>query len=438
MGEGPLSQEEIDALLKQAAEQEGTDETKETSSEAPITEEEGPVDINDIPDVEGVLSQIEKDAIGEIGNISMGSAATALSLLLNRKVDITTPLVKVVRYEDLKRQYRIPSVIVKIDYTEGLKGTALLILNEKDAAIIADLMMGGDGKNPTEKLDELYLSAVGETMNQMMGSAATSMATMLKKSINISPPQVYYLDLTKTESEIPRITEEPVVVQVVFRMKIEELVDTIFSQVLPVDFAKSMIESLLGGGMEERSHSQETQAQTPSSTQPEPMPQTAPPNSQTGPQQTQVPPQQTQAPSPSTPQAQPTYQQSPSYGGVSVPQGQPEYQQQVQGPPPDVRPAEFAPFPQSHTSQTGGNNIDLLLDVPLEITVELGRTSMLVKDILELGTGSVIELDKLAGEPVEIMVNNKLIAKGEVVIIDENFGVRITKIISPEERVRAL
>ena len=151
MGEGPLSQEEIDALLKQAAEQEGTDETKETSSEAPITEEEGPVDINDIPDVEGVLSQIEKDAIGEIGNISMGSAATALSLLLNRKVDITTPLVKVVRYEDLKRQYRIPSVIVKIDYTEGLKGTALLILNEKDAAIIADLMMGEDGKNPTEK-----------------------------------------------------------------------------------------------------------------------------------------------------------------------------------------------------------------------------------------------------------------------------------------------
>ncbi len=442
MGEGPLSQEEIDALLKQAAEQEGSAETEEATSEASATEEEGSVDIKDIEEVEGVLTQMEKDAIGEIGNISMGSAATALSLLLNRKVDITTPMVKVVKYEDLKRQYRIPSVIVKIDYTEGLKGTALLILNEKDAAIIADLMMGGDGKNPTEKLDELYLSAVGETMNQMMGSAATSMATMLKKSINISPPQVYYLDLTKTENEMPKITDEPVVVQVVFRMKIEDLVDTIFSQVLPVDFAKNMIDSLLGGGMEETGQPQETQTQTPPPSQTAaPTPQTAPQQAQVPPQQApQAPPQQAQTPPPSAPQAQPAYQQPPSYGGASMPQGQPAYQQQqVQmGPPPDVRPAEFAPFPQSHTSQTGGNNIELLLDVPLEITVELGRTSMLVKDILELGTGSVIELDKLAGEPVEIMVNNKLIAKGEVVIIDENFGVRITKIISPEERVRAL
>ncbi len=420
MGEGPLSQEEIDALLKQAASQEGANEE---SPQEVKQEESGDVSSEDIPEVEGVLTQIEKDALGEIGNISMGSAATALSTLLNRKVDITTPSVRVVKYEDLKKQYKIPSVIVKIDYTEGLKGTALLVLNEKDAAVIADLMMGGDGKNPAEKLDELYLSAVGETMNQMMGSAATSMATMLKKSINISPPQVYYLDLSKSENEIPKITEDPILVQVIFRMKIEDLVDSIFSQILPVDFAKSMVESLFSGGMEE-----ETSTTQQAAPQQPPQPQ-APPTTTTQ----QVPPQ--------TPQAPQTQQAPPQMGPMSQPQAQPAYQaqQEVQmGPPPDVQPAQFAPLPQQQVSQTGPNNIDLLLDVPLEITVELGRTTMLVKDILELGTGSVIELDKLAGEPVEIMVNNKLIAKGEVVIIDENFGVRITKIISPEERVRAL
>ncbi len=421
MGEGPLSQEEIDALLKQAQSEEGSSDTtqEEQNQETPSEEV-----IEEIPEVEGVLSQMEKDALGEIGNISMGSAATALSTLLNRKVDITTPSVRVVKYEDLKKQYRIPSVIVKIDYTEGLKGTALLVLDEKDAAIIADLMMGGDGKNPTEKLDELYLSAVGETMNQMMGSAATSMATMLKKSINISPPQVYYLDLSKTENEIPKITDDPILVQVIFRMKIEDLVDSIFSQILPVDFAKSMVESLLGGSMgEETQPTKEVPEAAP--TQPQ-----TPPQTQPGPQQqpvSQPQPQPQQQPQMGQQMQQPAYQQ-------------PQYQQQeVQtGPPPNVQPAEFAPLPQGQVSQTGPNNIDLLLDVPLEITVELGRTSMLVKDILELGTGSVIELDKLAGEPVEILVNNKLIAKGEVVIIDENFGVRITKIISPEERVRAL
>jgi len=417
MGEGPLSQEEIDALLKQAQSEEGNSEAPQEEQKEKVSAEEI---IEEIPEVEGVLTQMEKDALGEIGNISMGSAATALSTLLNRKVDITTPSVRVVKYDDLKKQYRIPSVIVKIDYTEGLKGTALLVLDEKDAAVIADLMMGGDGKNPTEKLDELYLSAVAETMNQMMGSAATSMATMLKKSINISPPQVYYLDLSKTENEIPKITEDPILVQVIFRMKIEDLVDSIFSQILPVDFAKKMVESLLGGEMEEEMQSQE-KIQDKSPTQPQPSPQ---PEVQNSVSQPQSQPQMGQV-------QQPTYQQQ-AYQ-------QPQYQQETQvGPPPDVQPAEFAPLPQGQISQTGPNNIDLLLDVPLEITVELGRTTMLVKDILELGTGSVIELDKLAGEPVEILVNNKLIAKGEVVIIDENFGVRITKIISPEERVRAL
>ncbi len=422
MGEGPLSQEEIDALLKQAASQEEAKEPSETEkpSAEEVQEESKETSVEEIPEVEGVLTQMEKDALGEIGNISMGSAATALSVLLNRKVDITTPSVRVVKYEDLRKQYKIPSVIVKIDYTEGLKGTALLVLNEKDAAIIADLMMGGDGKNPAEKLDELYLSAVGETMNQMMGSAATSMATMLKKSINISPPQVYYLDLSKTENEIPKITEDPILVQVIFRMKIEDLVDSMFTQVLPVDFAKSMVESLLGvTSEEEASQAQASQQETQAKETP----------SQTTPQTQQPSPQ----PPPQTPQGGPQVAQP-------QPQAQPMYQQQEPqaGPPPDVQPAQFAPLPQQQVSQTGPNNIDLLLDVPLEITVELGRTTMLVKDILELGTGSVIELDKLAGEPVEIMVNNKLIAKGEVVIIDENFGVRITKIISPEERVRAL
>ena len=404
MGEGPLSQEEIDALLKQQATEAQTTEKESTANSEGLNSNENETTNSEF---DNVLTQEEKDALGEIGNISMGSAATALSILLNKKVDITTPSVQVVTYEELSNRYKIPSVIVKIDYTEGLKGTALLVLEEKDAAIIADLMMGGDGKKSNVKLDELYLSAVGETMNQMMGSAATSMATMFNKSINISPPQVYYLDLSKSENEIPKISKDPLLVKVTFKMQIEDLVNTKFTQILPIDFAKEMVEDVL----------HQSTASSAENISAEP---------------------QAQATSQSPPTIPPTQKATVSSGvGVNI------NSQSIREPAgheshADVHKAEFAPLPNQTSTIEGLGNIDLLLDVPLEVTVELGRTSMLLREILELGTGSVIELDKLAGEPVEILVNNKLIARGEVVIIDENFGVRITKIISPEERVRTL
>ncbi|MBI5849237.1 MAG: flagellar motor switch protein FliN [Nitrospirae bacterium] len=103
----------------------------------------------------------------------------------------------------------------------------------------------------------------------------------------------------------------------------------------------------------------------------------------------------------------------------------------------EAQTAQFSEV-SSDSRAAGGKDIDFLLDIPLDVTVELGRTRMLIKDLLQLGQGSVVELEKLAGEPMEILVNNKLIARGEVVVVNEKFGVRLTDIISPVERIRQL
>lgn len=363
MSEGFLSQDEIDALLK------GSEAT--SSSPAPD------------------LSDIEKDALGEIGNISMGSAATTLSVLLGRRVSITTPRVSVSNLEDIKGQYPLPYLVIEVGYTHGILGTNVLAIREQDALIIADLMMGGDGTNPPTELNELYMSAVSEAMNQMMGGVATSMSTMFRKKVDISPPSVNLIDFAVASSITNAVGTNDDIVRVAFRMEVEDLIDSEIMQILPIDVAKEMVDSLINAV--------------------EPV--NAPPAAQ--------------APkvAASSPQAQaPKVQQQ-----VAMPvQQQPA--QHV-----NVQPVQFAPL-MPGTMPTTDTNIDLIMDVPLQVTVELGRTRKLIRDILELAPGSVVELDKLAGEPVDILVNGKLIAKGEVVVIDENFGVRITDIISPLER----
>ncbi|KML10499.1 flagellar motor switch protein FliN [Bacillus safensis] len=366
-----LSQDEIDALLKGGS--------------------------NDDIEPDTILSAMEQDAIGEIGNISFGSSATALSTLLNQKVEITTPTVTVIQKSMLNEEFPHPYVAIEVNYTEGFSASNLLVVQQTDAAVIADLMMGGDGTNADPSLSEIHLSAVQEAMNQMMGSAATSMSTVFNKKIDISPPRVELLDVKEGEGT-DRIPAEEMLVKVSFRLKIGELIDSNIMQLYPITFAKDLIAELTDPAQEEEPV-QEAQVSAPE-------PQPAAPQTQSAPAQQAAPPKRQAKPKPAAPV--------------------------------NVAPVEFESFsePQHTTSQLG--NLDMLMDIPLSITVELGRTQRSVKEVLELSAGSIIELDKLAGEPVDILVNKRIVAKGEVVVIDENFGVRVTDILSQSERLSNL
>lgn len=381
--DGQLSQEEIDALLS------GGDSGGSGGGGM-----DGP----------GSLSATEMDTIGEVANISMGTAATTLFSLVNRKVDISTPVVSEATWKDIASNYEKPCVFIRIGYTLGLDGSNILVLKERDVKIITDLMMGGDGTNTDGELSELHLSAISEAMNQMMGSAATSLSSMLNKMIDISPPVADLIDLQETvdESEI-----EPFLagnfVKIAFKMQIGDLVDSEIMQLYPYSFAHEMCDSITKNmQMDSDSVGQEA-ASTPPPAQEAPPPAPAP------------------APAP-MPAPQP------------MPQGMPVAPQQpvdmsMYGAPVNIQPAQFQPFVTELNPALQKENINLIMDVPLEVTVELGRTSKSIQDILDFAPGTIIELNKLAGEPVDILVNGKYVAKGEVVVIEESFGVRLTEII---------
>jgi len=390
-----LSQEEIDALLRGL----GGDAEGDRSE----------------PQTDAVLSPIEQDALGEIGNISFGSAATALSTLLGQKVEITTPTVSLVRRDALRDEFPTPHIAMFVQYTDGLEGTNLLVLRTDDARIIANLMMGGDGTNPDPELGELQLSAVQEAMNQMMGAAATSMSTVFNRRVNISPPIVQLFDLSKPDEELPLPDET--LVKVSFRLRIGTLIDSTIMQLCPLSFAVQLVKSLLG----------ETKVAEHAETPAEPVD------------------REELAPSTSAPSS-PAASAQPQTGAGEVAASAERFARLTAGNgntgaspsrTVNVQPVQFAPL-SSGLLSTEETNLSLLYDVPLQVTVELGRTEKTIKEILELTSGSIVELDKLAGEPVDILVNGKLIAKGEVVVIDENFGVRVTDIVSQRDRMEKL
>ncbi len=406
MSNGFLSQEEIDALLN------GGDDTKpkppeesETPGETPETPQMAETsDEIELP----VLTDIEKDLLGEIGNISMGSASTALSTIINQQVNITTPIVSITRLKDLKDEFEVPNVALEVKYTSGIVGENLLVMKITDAAVIANLMMGGDGsvEEGVKTLSEIELSAVAEAMNQMIGSAATSMATMFMREVNISPPlSTIWNDLTAPVAK--GISDDEPVVKVSFSLDIGNLVDSNIMQLLPIATAQKIVAIMMG--------------QEPKEEPPVEQPKEAPAPPKMEPQvQQNIAPQQPQYQAP----AQQTIYEKP-IENPNVPKV-------------EVKQASFQPLGSVASGTEMPKNIDLILDVPLEISVVLGRTKKNIKDILNFGTGSLIELDKLAEEPVEILVNGKKVAYGEVVVVDENFGVRITSIVSSEDRIKSL
>lgn len=421
-----LTQEEIDALLNGAA-------SEPAASDSASNEEASSVLSDDL------LSSMEKDALGEIGNISMGSAATTLSVLLGHKVNITTPTVSVDTMSTIQNQYPMPYLVVEVGYVIGINGNNILAIQASDASIIADLMMGGDGLNPQEELNDIHMSAVGEAMNQMMGTVATSLSTMFNKKIDISPPKVNLIDLGAEDKITDLVNNDEPVVKTSFRMEVDGLIDSEIMQILPLDVAKEMVSFLMGGGAE-------AEAQEAPAPAPEPAP--APVAPEPAPVAAAPAPAAPAAPQPAAPQyaapQQPQYAappQQPQYTappmGAQPVYAPPAYANNVVASGVPVQNAQFAPL-TNEPVEVNAANISLIQDVPLQVTVELGRTKKSIREILEFSTGSIIELDKLAGEPVDIHVNGQLTAKGEVVVIDENFGVRITEIVSPMERVQSL
>jgi len=392
MNDEMLSQEEIDALLKGSS---GAEKNEAEPQQNQETEKKEGKEVK----LEDYLTVIEQDALGEMGNISFGSASTALSMLLNHKVDITTPSVSLIVRDNLAEEFPEPNVAVNVKYTEGFEGENVLVIHESDAKIIADLMLGGDGTNISdESLNEIQLSAIQEAMNQMMGSASTSMSTIFNKKVDISPPTIEKLNVKKGEGT-DRIPDEDYLVKVSFSLKVGDLIDSKIMQILPIPFAKKMVSELLNpiADNEEKELKSESIMEKK-----EPVIQE---------NRTQV---------------QMNQESVSSTNRLN------------QVDPSSIRPAAFSSFDQTNEPSVETQNLDMLLDIPLSVTVELGRTKQAIRDILNLSTGSIVELDKLAGEPVDILVNNKLIAKGEVVVIDENFGVRVTEIISQKERIRNL
>lgn len=366
MSENILSQAEIDALLK------GNDFSQENTDD--------------------LISEMEKDALGEVANISMGTAATTLSTLLGKKVEITTPKVELTSRNQLREDFPRPYVVLNVKYTSGIKGHNVLIININDAAVISDLMMGGTGENPPQELSELHLSAISEAMNQMMGSASTSMATVLDKRIDISPPLLDVINLQNQNIGLEEEGSEPIV-KISFKITIQGLVDSELMQLIPHSFAKIMLGELFNNY-----------------------------NSQV------------ENINPVMEYMEPPEEEYPKL--MTNDKEQIEEEKNVE-PSITVQTAKFNQL-NSQVQPKVPQNLDLILDVPLQISVELGRTNKTIKEILEFSTGSIIELNKLAGEPVDMLINGKLFAKGEVVVIEENFGVRITDIVSPFERVKNL
>ena len=368
MNNGFLSQEEIDSLLN------GGDKSSQVN-------------------LKEILTETEKDLIGEVGNISMSSAATALSQIINNKVTITTPVVTTTTPLELKNGFEVPNLALEVEYTSGIVGKNLLIMKISDAGVISSLMMGGDGKVVTSELSDMEESAVSEAMNQMIGSAATAMASMFNREVNISPPQIRILkDNSSNLSD--DIDENQTIAKISFKLTIPNLLDSYIMQLFSMETVKEIVSIMTN----EENESPKAVLDLPDIKNKDIL-------------------------------DMGDYEDSAENERVKP---KPRPQPQV-----EIHQAAFQPL-TNDSKKHAPKNIDLIMDVPLEISVVLGRTIKSIKDILNLGPGSLVELNKLAEEPVEVLVNGKRVAFGEVVVVDENFGVRITSIVDNSERVKSL
>ena len=384
-----------------------------------------------MPNVE--LTEMQLDAIGEIMNISMGSAATAASELLNAKVWITTPRVRLALAEEIEYRKLEPAVCVKIEYVKGLSGSNLMVWKQDDVQLILNQLMGQPlVLSPDFEFDELNISAVSEVMNQMMGSAATALSNFLGFSVDISTPTPYIMNEVNT-MEIREFDPEEEVVAITFDLTIDGVIKSEFVSVMGVELAKTISDKMLSGDVAGAEMSDGALEAAPA----EPTPQPSAPAPTPAPTPAPAPAPAAAAPQPMPQQAAPMPQgmpaPQPQYGYAYAPQPNPYgygYAQPM-AQPINIQNAQLHSFDNLDTnlSTDQKDNLQLLMDVPLPISVEIGSARRKVKDILDFSQGTIIELERQAGAPVDIVVNGNLIARGDVVVIDDNFAVRITEIV---------
>ncbi len=403
-----LSQEELDALLRGATIESEPEHEPET-------------------EVESVLTSTQIDAIGEIGNITYGSASTTLSELLNYKVIIDTPTVYISTQRKIQEQHPIPYLIIEVEYKEGLFGSNVLIVKIEDASIIAALMMGLENMDPKSHLDQMELSAVGEAMNQMIGGASTSLAQLFGKRIQIEAPTVRIVDFALEEPVIKGSYLDEQIVAIAFKLQIGNLIDSEIMLLIPTNIAIELSDALISKTMEMDIYVPEPEQEQEPIVKSEPIPAVF--AKEPGPAEidnqisgSSQPSQPSQTVSPAT--------EDYTILGNTTPDG---YRIEKH-PRVPIQPAQFASLGPTKAPKEP-NSFGLLLDVPLNVIVELGTATLKIKEILDLVPGSIIELNKIAGDMVDVQINQRLVAKGEVVVIDENFGIKISDIVSPLERV---
>lgn len=442
------------------------------------------------------LSAMEIDAIGEILNISLGASATAVSIMLDARVDITTPKVSVQARDEFEFSNIKPAICVEITYVEGLEGKNIMLLKRQDVKAIIEMLMGMDIPDEEFVMDEMNISAICEVMNQMMGASATALSELLDMPVNISTPKPHEVDSVEEFKEEFFADEEEMVV-IHFDLKIEDKMQSEFLNVMPIKLAKKLVSGFLAemGAAPEEAAPAETPApaaeivaqpaaapiaapapaaaETPAAPAPAPAAEAAPAQTAqpapapAAPVQPEPMPQPTAAaaPTPAQPaqavpaqpmQADPAQPVMPAMTAAPVQQTQMDpgvvnnmmqmmdmmrqsmdmqrqmMQQQIeQSHAPRRLKVHAAPQPNLNGQEETNpdENLDLIMDVPMEVSVEIGRTQKYVKDILDLNKGSLVVLDKLAGDQVDLYVNGQCIAKGDVVVVDDNFGIRITEIL---------
>ena len=383
------------------------------------------------------LNPIEIDAIGEIINISLGASATAVATMLDRRVDITTPNVKVVTFEEFEFKRLEPAIGVEITYTHGLSGNNVMIIKKMDVKTIVGLLMGSEIPDEEFEMNELYVSAICEVMNQMMGASATAMSEFIGETVNITTPTSFEIENSDKFKE-KYFEPDNNFVSIEFSLSIEGSIKCEFVNLMPIPLVKMLVSRMIP----DQSVLQEAEVSPPVQEAAPAAPQMEAPTAAPQPQAPIPPqPQYEQPAAPQAPPAAPQYEQpaQPQYAAPQAPPAQPQYQQPVAPPPPaepvpnrviDVKPIPSESFSgKDALRESPKDNLELLMDVPLEISVEIGRTRKLVKEIVEFTQGSLIVLDKLAGDQVEIYANERCIARGDVVVVNDNFGVRITEIV---------
>ncbi|MFT8458992.1 MAG: flagellar motor switch phosphatase FliY [Liquorilactobacillus ghanensis] len=405
-----LSQEEIDKLMKG---ENGSSTSDKPAADEQSEEKKAATDQSDKSaaakdgDKSKYDEKTKQDIIGEVGNISMSQAATTLSSILNHRVTITTPKVSRIYFKDLISGISTPKVATKVGFKEGLIGTNLMLLKVKDAIIIADLMMGGNGEPKSQDFTEIELSAVSEAMNQMIGSSATAMATMINRKVDILPPDVkVWREPDNVQYE--NIGGDQKIYEISFSLNVEGLIKSEIMQI----FTEDMVDDIANAVMSDKAtvvkgHDDDQAAKNNSN-------------------QTADAGQQTTENNQAASTAQTTAGTNQATGNTQATAAKPKQTVEVSKP-------EFQQLADEKVPQ--GDNLDLIMDVPLNLSVVLGRAEKSVRDILSFNSGSVIELNHLTDEPLEILLNGKLIATGEVVVINENFGIRITNIVSQRQRI---